>query len=85
MVIWAESKCSLLIFQPSLKEQSQGKMQILRAIFTTVSNTVLRAVSNHRSPCFGADKENFATIKSSSSCRSLRLFSWLNVKFRVVP
>lgn len=29
MVIWAESKCSLLIFQPSLKEQSQGKNKML--------------------------------------------------------
>ena len=31
MVIWAESKCSLLIFQPSLKEQSQGKNKMLYA------------------------------------------------------
>lgn len=43
MVIWAESKCSLLIFQPSLKEQSQGKMSV--TLFSVQSaTTVLHAL-----------------------------------------
>lgn len=31
MAIWAESKYNLLIFQPSLKEQSRGKNKMLYA------------------------------------------------------